>query len=127
MWRDERTRRRRNERRRNNQPARLCHFDGKLAQLCVMGEVGGGKKAFIIARAQAKPHGEMESVIVAGVDLNQNDGASERKSRKSAMWSSRAAILNEIKEKCQGISPSTSLGCKEDARTKPCYSPINWL
>ncbi len=37
------------------------------------------------------------------------------------------AILNEIKEKCQGISPSTSLGCKEDAHTKPCYSPINWL
>ena len=92
-----------------------------------MGEVGGGKKAFIIARAQAELPGEMESVIVAGVDLNQNDGASERKSRKSAMWSSRAAILNEIKEKCQGISPSTSFGCKEDAHTKPCYSPINWL
>ncbi len=46
----------------------LCHFDGKLARLCVMGEVGGGKKAFIIARAQAEPPGEMESVIVVGVD-----------------------------------------------------------
>ncbi len=33
-----------------------------------MGEVGGGKKAFIIARAHAEPPGEMESVIVAGVD-----------------------------------------------------------
>ena len=46
----------------------LCHFDGKLARLCVMGEVGGGKKAFIIARAQAEPPKEMKSVIVAGVD-----------------------------------------------------------
>ena len=33
-----------------------------------MGEVGGGMKAFIIARAQAELPGEMESVIVVGVD-----------------------------------------------------------
>jgi hypothetical protein len=33
-----------------------------------MGEVGGGKKALIIVRRQAKPSGEMEAVIVAGVE-----------------------------------------------------------
>ena len=33
-----------------------------------MGEVSGGKKALIIARTQAEPSGEMESVIIAGVD-----------------------------------------------------------
>ncbi len=34
-----------------------------------MGEVGGGKKALIIVRRQAKPSGEMEAVIVAGTRM----------------------------------------------------------
>jgi hypothetical protein len=33
-----------------------------------VGKVGGGKKALIIMRRQAKPSGEMEAVIVAGVE-----------------------------------------------------------
>jgi hypothetical protein len=33
-----------------------------------MGKVGGGKKALIIVRRQAEPSGEMEAVIVAGVE-----------------------------------------------------------
>jgi hypothetical protein len=44
----------------------LLWLDGE-AWLCVMGEVGGGKKELIIMRRQAKPSGEMKAMIVASV------------------------------------------------------------
>ncbi len=55
-------------------------------------------------------------LMVAGVFMvYQNEGASKRKSRKSAMWSRRTAILSDVKvENSPGISPSDFLlGCKE--------------
>ncbi len=33
-----------------------------------MGKVGGGKKALIIARRQANASGEMEAMLIAGVE-----------------------------------------------------------
>ena len=55
----------------------------------------GSKKALIIARRQAKLSGEMENMIVLVLTVNQNNGASERKSRNSAMWSGGTAILSD--------------------------------
>jgi hypothetical protein len=44
----------------------LIWLEGE-ACFCVMGQVGGGKKALIIMRRQAELSGEMEEVIIAGI------------------------------------------------------------
>ncbi len=59
------------------------------------------------------------------LSVHQNNGTSERKSRNSAMWSSRTTILSDIMRKWHPDPPSSSLGCNKDPLNFGCHFPNN--